>query len=199
MPTIGSLRPSPPAVVTASKSVRAPQNRPLHPQTGKGQASGRLASSCIRCPSRPPQSAAAAAPQPPPPLNPRPTLHWGGRPRPVTCTACARFELNLCLLVIPATGASLVAQWVGICPQTWGTWVPSLIREDALCCGATKPRSPDDGACGLEPRSPSTLKPVLHNKGSHGSEKPVATKSSLHPRPSRECLGAATQTHDNQK
>lgn len=168
----------------------------MRPQTGRGQASGRSASSCTRCPSRAPQSAVATAPQPHPP-NLRPTAHWGGRPRPVTCTACARFELNLCLLAIPATGASLVAQWVGICLRTWGTWVPSLIREDALCCGATKPRSPDDGACTLEPRS--TVKPVLRNKRSHDSEKPIATKSSPHLRPSRESLGAATQTHNNQK
>lgn len=152
MPTMGSLRPSSPAVVTAGKSLQAPQNRPLRPRLGE-----------VRCQGGWPHPAHAAhhvrrkAEQQlhsPTPSNLRLTPGWGGGP--VTCTARPHFELNLSLLAIPAMGASLVAQWIGICLPTQGTWVPSLIQEDPLCCGAAKPGSPDYEACALEPKGPAT-------------------------------------------
>ena len=37
------------------------------------------------------------------------------------------------------TGASLVAQWLGIRLPMQGTWVRALVWEDPTCCGATKP------------------------------------------------------------
>ena len=37
------------------------------------------------------------------------------------------------------TGASLVAQWIGVCLTMQGTQVRSLVWEDPTCCGATKP------------------------------------------------------------
>ena len=36
-------------------------------------------------------------------------------------------------------GASLVAQWLGICLPMQGTWVQFLVQEDPTCRGATKP------------------------------------------------------------
>ena len=41
--------------------------------------------------------------------------------------------------------ASLVAQWLRICPPMQGTWVPALVREDpaaeqlSLCATTTEP------------------------------------------------------------
>ena len=71
----------------------------------------------------------------------------------------------------------LVAQWTIHLPMQ-ETQVGSLIREDPTCHGATKPVCHNSWACALEPRScnswsPSTLEPVLSNKRSHCSEKPV--------------------------
>ena len=37
------------------------------------------------------------------------------------------------------TGASLVAQCLGVCLLMQGTWVRALVWEDPTCCGATKP------------------------------------------------------------
>ena len=65
------------------------------------------------------------------------------------------------------------------------TQVQSLVWEDLTCCGATKPVRHNYWACALEPAShnywapmlqllePGHLEPVLHNKRSHRSEKPV--------------------------
>ena len=39
------------------------------------------------------------------------------------------------------TGASLVAQWLGICLPMKGTRVRALVWEDPTCRGATKPVS----------------------------------------------------------
>ena len=36
-------------------------------------------------------------------------------------------------------GASLVAQWLGVCLPMRGTRVRALVWEDPTCCGATKP------------------------------------------------------------
>ena len=39
----------------------------------------------------------------------------------------------------PNIGTSLVAQWLSIRLPMQETWVPSLVREDPTCHGATKP------------------------------------------------------------
>ena len=82
-------------------------------------------------------------------------------------------------------GASLVAQWLGIRLPMQGTRVRALVGEDPTCRRATKPVHHNDWACALEPVShnywahvpqllkPTRLEPVLHNKRSHHSEKPV--------------------------
>ena len=66
-----------------------------------------------------------------------------------------------------------------------GTQVRALAREDPTFRGATKPVRPNYWDCALEPTShnywacvpqllkPVCLAPVLHNKKSHDSEKPV--------------------------
>ena len=39
------------------------------------------------------------------------------------------------------TGASLVAQWLGVCLPVQGTRVRALVQEDPTCRGATGPVS----------------------------------------------------------
>ena len=39
----------------------------------------------------------------------------------------------------PGSRTSLVAQWLRICLPMQGTWARALVRENATCCGATKP------------------------------------------------------------
>ena len=53
---------------------------------------------------------------------------------------------------------SLVVEWVRLCLSMWGTWIQSLVREDATCRGATKAEFNNYTleAC--------TLDPVLCNK-----------------------------------
>ena len=51
------------------------------------------------------------------------------------------------------TGASLVAQWLGIHLPRQGTWVQALIWEDPTCCGATKPVHHNHWACAIQPAS----------------------------------------------
>ena len=55
--------------------------------------------------------------------------------------------------------ASLVAQWLRICPLMQGTRVRALVWEDPTCRGATKPVSHDywacaSGACALQQERP---------------------------------------------
>ena len=50
-------------------------------------------------------------------------------------------------------------------PANTRTWVPSLVWEDPTCCRAAKPLHPSYWA--------HTLEPVLRNKRSHHSEKPL--------------------------
>ena len=81
--------------------------------------------------------------------------------------------------------ASLVAQWLRIRLPMQETQVRSLVREDPTCHGATEPMSHNYWACTLEPVShnyracmlqllkPVCLEPVLCNKRSHHSEKPM--------------------------
>ena len=52
------------------------------------------------------------------------------------------------------TETSLVVQWLSICLPMQGTQVPSLVREDSTCRGASKPVSHNYWACALEPRAP---------------------------------------------
>ena len=74
-----------------------------------------------------------------------------------------------------------------------GTQVQALVQEDPICHGPTKPVHHNNWACALEPTShnywspcatateahvpqllkPVCLEPVLRNKRSHHSEKPV--------------------------
>ena len=82
-------------------------------------------------------------------------------------------------------GTSLMAQWLRICLPVQRTWVPSLVREDSTCHGATKPMCHNYWACALEPTShnywarvpkllkPAHLEPVLCSKRSHRNEKPT--------------------------
>ena len=82
-------------------------------------------------------------------------------------------------------GASLVAQWLKICPPMQGTRVWALVREDPTCRGATKPVHHNYWACALELMShnywahvpqllkPTRLEPMLHNKRSYRNEKPM--------------------------
>ena len=44
-------------------------------------------------------------------------------------------------------GASLVAQWLGICLPMQGTWVRALVWEDPTCRRATRPVSHNCWAC----------------------------------------------------
>ena len=48
---------------------------------------------------------------------------------------------------------SLVVQWVRLCLPMWGTWIQSLVWEDATCRGATKPECNNYAleACTLDP------------------------------------------------
>ena len=47
-------------------------------------------------------------------------------------------------------GTSLVAQWLRIRLPIQGTWVRSLVQEDPICHGATKPMRHNYWACALE-------------------------------------------------
>ena len=49
--------------------------------------------------------------------------------------------LNKMVLIIPAPGASLVAQWLRICLLIQGTRVRALVWEDPTCRGAAGPVS----------------------------------------------------------
>ena len=71
-------------------------------------------------------------------------------------------------------------------PANAGDMVQSLIWEDPICRGATKPMSPNYWACAQEPRSHSdwslcTLEPALHNKRNHHNEKPTHHNSRVAP------------------
>jgi len=53
-----------------------------------------------------------------------------------------------------------------------GTWVQSLVWEDSTCHGATKPVC-QKYCAQCSATEPVHLEPMLCNKGSHHSEKPV--------------------------
>ena len=65
------------------------------------------------------------------------------------------------------------------------TQVRSLIQEDPICLGATKPISHNYWDCALRSQElqflkPTHLEPLHHNKRSHHSEKPTYRESSPH-------------------
>ena len=70
-------------------------------------------------------------------------------------------------------GTSLVAQWLRIRLPVQGTRVQSLVQEDPACRGATKPMHHNYWAREPQLLKPAHLEPVLPNKRSHNSEKPV--------------------------
>ena len=82
----------------------------------------------------------------------------------------------------PAHQASLVVQWLGVCPSKQGTRARALVWEDPTCHGATRPACYNCWACALEPTShnywarvpqllkPVHLEPMLHSKRSHRNE-----------------------------
>ena len=93
-----------------------------------------------------------------------------------------------------------------------GTQAWILVREDPTCHGASKRVRHNYWACTLEPVShnywahapqllkPAGLEPVLHNKRSHHSEKPVHHNEEEPPlATTRESLCAATKTQRSQK
>ena len=70
-------------------------------------------------------------------------------------------------------GTSLVAQWIRIHLPMQGTQVQYLACEYYTWGGATKSVSDTYGAHVLQSLKPVCLEPVLRNKRSHHSEKPV--------------------------
>ena len=57
------------------------------------------------------------------------------------------------------TRASLVAQWLRICPPVQGTRVRALVREDPTCRGATGPVSHNYWACASGAGAPQQERP----------------------------------------
>ena len=94
--------------------------------------------------------------------------------RTYTCKSCAfryMYILPQQKWLKAARGTSLVVQWLRILlPMQWARF-PSLVREDPICCGATKPVHHSYGSL----RAPGA---VLHNKRSHHKEKPNTTVKS---------------------
>ena len=68
---------------------------------------------------------------------------------------------------------SLVVQWLRIFLPGQGTRVRALVQEDPTCHRATEPASHNYWARTPQLLKPAHLEPVLHNKRSHRSEKPV--------------------------
>ena len=64
-------------------------------------------------------------------------------------------------------------QWLRIHLPLQGTWTQSLVREDAMCRGATKRVHHKCWARVLQLLKPACLEPVLLNRRSHRSERPV--------------------------
>ena len=93
-----------------------------------------------------------------------------------------------------------MAQWLRICLPVHGTWVRALVQEDSTCRGVTKPVSHNYWARVPQLLKPVRLKPVLHNKRSHCSEKPVHLNEE---QPllatTRESRHAATKTQRSQR
>ena len=81
-------------------------------------------------------------------------------------------------------GTSLVVQWIRFFLLVQGTQVQPLVREDLMCCRATKPVSHNCRACGLQ-----VLKPVCREpdcpagEAAAGRSLGASTKSSPHSTP----------------
>ena len=82
-------------------------------------------------------------------------------------------DLLSCTIIIAWIGTSLVAQWLRIRLPMQGTRVQALVQEDPTCRRATKPVRHNYWACEPQLLKPVCLEPVLCNKRSHCSEKPV--------------------------
>ena len=82
---------------------------------------------------------------------------------------------------------SLVAQWLRICLPMQGTRVQALVREDPICCGATKPMHHNYWV-----RVPQLLKPVRLEPAYHNEEQPPLFTT-------RESSCAATKTQHSHK
>ena len=64
---------------------------------------------------------------------------------PNECFVEKRMSKTICLFLLVISikkllkGTSLIVQWLRIYLPMWGTRIPSLIWEDPMCHGATKP------------------------------------------------------------
>ena len=97
-------------------------------------------------------------------------------------------------------GASLVAQWLGICLPMQGTRVWALVREDPTCRTAPKPVHHNYWAHVPQLLKSMCLEPVLCNKRSHFSKKPAYhNEEYLWLATTRESRCAATKTQRSQK
>ena len=81
---------------------------------------------------------------------------------------------------------SVVVHWIRIHLPTQGAWVWSLVWEDPVHGGATKPVRHNYWACALAPVSrhcwnPCALEPVLRNKRRHHGAKPMHRKEESSP------------------
>ena len=86
---------------------------------------------------------------------------------------------------------SLLIQQIQICLPIQGTQFGSLVQEDSTCYGATNP---------VHHMKPVRLEPVLCNKRSHCSEKPVHCNAEYPPlTTTRESPRTAVKTQCNQK
>ena len=87
---------------------------------------------------------------------------------------------------------SLVVQWLRICLLVQGTQVPSLVREDDMCCEATQPAHHNycNGALQSVLRSGRKL---------HGSKPETSTREQPRLAPTRESPPAATKTQSGHK
>ena len=64
--------------------------------------------------------------------------HSGSPTSPHWLGLCAFAQAGLPCAIPSCPGTSLVVQWLRIRLPVQGTRVPSLVREDPTCCGATK-------------------------------------------------------------
>ena len=76
---------------------------------------------------------------------------WMNSARTNTSWDTEEFSGSAVALKIPLSGASLVAQWLGILLPMQGTQVRALVQEDPACRRAMKPVCHNYWACTLEP------------------------------------------------
>ena len=85
-----------------------------------------------------------------------------------------------------------MVQWLRIRLPMQGTRVPSLVREDDMCCEATQPSHHNYCAGALESVLGSGRK-------LHGSKPETSTREQPGLAPTRECPPAATKTQSGHK